>query len=147
MIDIQNIPDRVREAIAVRIVGQPVGKELYDRTQQTIKDYPEYFPWEAKYNSIPQKVHEAYGREKYPFRYHISKFGKDNKPFNKLYHVLKINIDAIPKKELTLQTLKELFSNMFLEQEKERERREQEKERAKELWDKYYQSYDLPYPE
>ena len=63
MIPEKDIPSEVYEAMCIGSLSI-VGMELYNRYQEIVKKYPEHFPWETKYNSIPSEVHEAYAIER-----------------------------------------------------------------------------------
>lgn len=63
------IPDEVMWAM---IIGFPhgnvrlVGVSTLEKIREIQKKYPEWFPWETLYDSIPQEVHDAYRNEAYP---------------------------------------------------------------------------------
>jgi len=59
----KDIPFEVIEAQCLLFLKNPVGMETYKRVEDTVKKYPEYFPWETKYNSINKSVHENYDKE------------------------------------------------------------------------------------
>jgi hypothetical protein len=69
------LPEEVAFVHSIRIIDPVfVGIENYEKIKSIIKKYPEHFPWETKYNSLPATVHEEYKRklgelvgEYYPF--------------------------------------------------------------------------------
>lgn len=62
------LQDTPNEVLWVLLSPKMVGSDTYEEIERIIAKYPEYFPWETKYNSIPKEVHEAYIKEKYPDR-------------------------------------------------------------------------------
>jgi len=60
----ENLPEDVAIVMAYLWTKTPVGSETYKRIEETVKKYPDYFPWETKYNSIDESVHRAYENEK-----------------------------------------------------------------------------------
>lgn len=60
----ENLPEDVAIVMAYLWTKTPCGSDMYKRIQETVKKYPEYFPWETKYNSIDDSVHRAYENEK-----------------------------------------------------------------------------------
>lgn len=64
--DTAKIPDDVLFAWGIKASCGGVGLETYQKLEDTIMRYPEYFPWERKHASIPKEVHNAYHAEKYP---------------------------------------------------------------------------------
>lgn len=64
------LPEEVKEYIAITIATNGMmGSKLYNRCMEIIENNPVYFPWETLYNSIPQKVHDAYRLEITPDLY------------------------------------------------------------------------------
>ena len=45
------MPHEVVEALVVGYVGQPVGREMYDRVKATMEKYPDFFKQYAKTHS------------------------------------------------------------------------------------------------
>lgn len=54
--------DELFEAMFIKSLSF-IGTKQYDRLQEIISKYPEEFPWETKYRSIPKETHEAFNRE------------------------------------------------------------------------------------
>lgn len=133
-----NIPSEVFVVFQLQKLGCPIGTETYNKCQEVIKKYPEHFPWEAKYNSIPQEVHDAYSKE--------------------LMDEFKSKFDSIPKGDGLMKSLVSEgaskprlknfgealrdMDNMFKEQHRQAEER---LKKSKQLWDKHYKKYNLKY--
>jgi hypothetical protein len=145
--DLKNLPPEVIEAmIATSGYGTfYCGLEQYNRINNTIKKYPTYFPWENKYNSIPQQVHDEYqaligklNEEIYP---------KEEKHINILpgegifsYSIRKQPIETDFSAEKFKEVLQEIFFNI------PEKRKKFEKGKAK-IWKKVYGKYKLEYNE
>lgn len=121
---------------------QMVGTDQYNKIRQIQKKYPEWFPWETKYDEIPEEVHEAYKREAYPYLYEAIDVGALTKDKN----------DSTPVKPwtdtydgLTLETLNQFMDEMYNRMEEQERKRKEEKAKAKKLWDKHYKKYGLEY--
>lgn len=56
----KDIPSEVLWVFALQYSCTPVGTSVFEECERIIAKYPEFFPWETKYNSIPQEVHDAY---------------------------------------------------------------------------------------
>lgn len=41
---LEDVPPEVLEVWAIEMSGQPVGKTMWDKCQEVIKKYPEWFP-------------------------------------------------------------------------------------------------------
>jgi len=130
-----NIPKEVVEAMGIRM-SRFVGKALMDRYQDIVARYPKWFPWETKYRSVPQEVHDAYWKEKYP-PLDFSKPGKG----------LWEQINKKPKKTKKTQSLTEMLEELSKIEEKRRKKEIARKKKDKKLWDKYYKPYKLEYRE
>ena len=130
--NLQNIPD---EVLWVLTLPRYVGSDTYKKAEEIIAKYPEYFPWETKYNSIPKEVHQAYIKEKYPDKDEpivctggISQMIKD---------------DSFVYKQLTSDEILQYFKDWdkLLESDLEIKRED------KKLWDKHYKKYNLEFRE
>lgn len=110
----------------------PVGRETYEECQKIIGQYPEWFPWEHKYKSIPKEVHDAYWNEKYP---------DWDKPldFSKKHDSEPLVIEYPPKDPL--KVMEDYFAAK--DRRLKEERLQEKKDKA--LWDKYYKKYKLEY--
>jgi hypothetical protein len=148
----QEIPSEVIYVSSLIQSGQPVGTKTYDFIQNTIKKYPQYFPWETKYASIPQEVHDAYRKEvggsdaetlEDMIKEFESKSGVIPSGSGMISQIM--NADFSEAKTTNLDFTKadlEAFINSILESDKEYAK---EKEREKEIWDKHYKKYGLKY--
>lgn len=133
------IPFEVLEAGLIMQFGSPVGLETYNRIQDVIKRYPEYFPWENLYNSIDSEVHSAFEEEKSVLYYSFWPRQKlDMKPGEGLIGYM--NRKTSERKDEPAKDLKTCLNEMFVEEPKKQ--REYEKQ-LKVLWNKHYKKYGL----
>lgn len=109
------------------------------KLQATIRKYPEYFPWEAKYREIPQEIHEAYYKEKHG-EWEIKWKAEGGKGIMEL-----IREAPTHEKEESSKTLSEMFQDIVNAQEESRKKREENRLKNKVLWDKHYSKYKLEY--
>ena len=144
----QEIPSEVFHVITIIQNGIPIGVKMYDLVLETIKKYPQYFPWETKYASIPQKVHDDYNKE-------IGNSDMDSlEQMIKEYDSTKENsitgkgilgeiLEAVNKEK----EKKEVFNiNMYVNSLiQEKEQYEREMKRREDIWDKHYKKYGLKY--
>lgn len=130
------MPLEVQEVIAYSYVKY-VGRETMERINTIIDKYPEWFPWEHKYKSIPKEVHDAYYKEKYP--------NPDFKPLVKgIYEQMK---EQPRETTFTINSLREIFNRLFDDDNEKALLRQYKKQQDKELWDKHYSKYNLEYRE
>lgn len=149
----KDIPKEVWEhIIMVNTSKGLMGSEWYNKCLAIEDKYPDWFPWEAKYKSIPDEVHDAYRREKNPdfflsFVEYQKKHGSSNKG---ILHAIReshersveraIQINKEPFKE---SSIADLFKKL-IEDKKENLRLQDEKDKKdKALWDKHYKKYGL----
>ena len=60
----QNVPSDVLMVHSLMLIQHiPVDAATYAKCKKIVDNNPLYFPWEAKYHSIPKEVHEAYNKE------------------------------------------------------------------------------------
>lgn len=142
-INLDNTPNDVIWVWLIQSSSQPVGSSTILEINKIIKEYPEYFPWEHKYNSIPNEVHEAFMRECYPEKYKPITFDEFDGINNGL-------MAQLPKVEyaynaLTSKDIKEFFDNMEKQNKEKIEAQKNETQRVKEIWDKYYSNYKLEF--
>jgi len=132
---LEDIPNEVFWAQIVINTSQGVGIDTYEEVEKIIAKYPEYFPWETKYNSIPKEVHIAYLDEKYPDR---------NKPIvcindgRGIYQ--QINENPFEYRQYTFKEIIEFLTDWD-------KNIVTKKEQAKKLWDKHYKKYNLEFRE
>ncbi len=142
------IPNEVWWAHSILHIGQPVGSFVYSELERITKQYPEHFPWETTYNSIPKEVHDAYKLEAFG---KVADYRKmplfDNEvPLGKgiEHEISEMEKGAIKMPyngECTQQDLIDFFDRLA-----ENEKREQEeKARMIKIWNKHYSKYKLPY--
>lgn len=140
----KEVPAQVLEVWSYGISKQPVGFDTYTRLKDIIKRHPKFLPWEHKYDSIPQFVHDAYKREAYS--YEMPK-PKDNGEFIGLIPTILAETEIVDRTTEKPTSFAEMFANMFKAEREERERKEREKLARKKLWDKHYAKYGLEYRE
>lgn len=136
MITKNDIPSEVWEAVCIAQLGV-VGMELFNRHQEIVKKYPEHFPWETKYNSIPNEVHKAFSTEINGGTFEEILARATSNPIHHIEH----NREYISKPI----NIREVFNNVLRFEEDRRERAEQREKENKKVWDKHYSKYNLPY--
>lgn len=128
------IPAEVQEVMVYNHLKY-VGRETMERVRTIIDKYPEWFPWEHKYKSIPQEVHDAYYEEKYPKR-------DLELPSKGIYEQMKQTPVSF-----TIDSLCELFDKLYDDNDEKALLRQYKRQKDKELWDKHYSKYNLEYKE
>lgn len=137
--NLHDIPLEVLEVGLYKSLNRPVDSETFKRLQATINKYPEYFPWEHKYNSIPKEVHDAYSKEEVELYYsHYPRSAGDLKEGEGL--VAYINRVQEENKNKPSKYLKEVIEEISAKENKY-------KKLKKQLWEKYYGKYKLKYNE
>jgi hypothetical protein len=131
------IPPEVREVFL-----QDMGRDFttirnLERRKAAVLKYPRWFPWETRYNSIPQEVHDAYLKE--------TGFGdvRDTVPTGEGLIYL-----AEKQGEYQLPTFEETKFNIlnWIKQKEEAETKARLEEiRRKAIWNKHYRKYNLTY--
>jgi hypothetical protein len=139
MID-NDIPYDVQLTKLIQYSNQPVSVDTYNKITDIIKKYPEYFPWETKYNNIPKEVHdrfhlEAYGKNEFS----LDNFNNDNN-LGSIYQSIKDN-ENIERKPFTKDDLLNCLKQL---EDSENKKRLREQEIIK-IWNKYYKKYKLIY--
>lgn len=137
--DYNNIPSEVMWVATIKYSGIRVSIETYNKMNDIIDKYPQYFQWEHKYNSIPSEVHEAFDRECYPQRYEPIVFDSNSE-----------GILAQMNKQQPINmgegfNLLELFEKYQENLNKEREAEIAKEKRVKAIWKKHYSKYKLKY--
>jgi len=142
-----NIPHEVAWVLCVQMGQIPLGIDSYEKAQEIIEKYPEHFPWEHKYKSIPKEVHDAFEAECYPER------GKSIESlFDDLEEGVRLREQVMNQTYVSVDPMKftkDDFVRMLDEMEAhERKRKEEERAeeiRVKKIWDKHYKRYNLKY--
>ncbi len=142
----EDIPQEVLEChIIMNYFDGLVGKKMYDKIQATIDKYPNYFPWEHKYKSIPKEVHIAYDKEVNGYSNGDVFVGDCSNLGGGLLELINNSKKIYEYKKPTDSSIVELFNQICeAQQSKENEIKKQQKE-AKEIWDKNYKKYGLEY--
>lgn len=149
----KNIPKDVQEYLAiVSATSGFVGSDMYKRCQEIIMNNPKFFPWEHKYESIPQEVHQSYRKEKgdisnerwlaYNNQLQDDSFQGIIPFLNSKPNVVKVDLS---KNAIDNFSLIDAMDEIFQMQEKERLREIEQDKIDKELWDKHYKKYGLEY--
>lgn len=120
------------------------GADTYNQCRQIVRDNPQWFPWEHKYASIPNEVHEAYRKE-------IELHNEENKvllPNNGNGLIPTILAEAekryYPPKDESFATM---FRKWWDDAAEQRRKEFEEKEKSKAIWNKHYSKYNLEYSE
>lgn len=137
MISPKDIPN---EVLWVLTLPRCVGSDTYRRVEEIIAKYPEYFPWETKYNSIPKEVHQAYIKEKYPDRDKPISCGEGLIAEMRKSEVKYYN-DYLGK------SFQELWDDLLNMEQQIRVKEAERYKKDKKLWDKHYKKYKLEFRE
>jgi hypothetical protein len=137
--NLENLPYEVIEVIAYQMAKRPVGLETYNKIKETIDKYPQYFPWEHLYNSIPSEVHARYNAEELSLYYSFypPSGGGMKQGEGIVAYASRLNEE---NKNKPTQSLEECIKDMFQASVKRKKQYEKEK---KKLWDKHYKKYNL----
>lgn len=133
---ILDAPSDVLEVWVLQSLNQPVGLSTYERMKATIKKYPEYFPWETLYNSIPDEVHNAYRKEVDPTWGEPIDWEK--------YRNVKES-PPIVLKPYEGGDIAKMFDELFEAENKRRDEELAERKRRMKIWKKHYSKYGLDY--
>lgn len=124
--------------------GIGVGRKFIERMQEIEEKYPEWFPWEQKYKSIPKEVHEAYRKEKLGFD--INNLGEwRDKELSKGWLTMLEEDAMIVEFNIEDKPIQTLLDEAWNEMEKVKLRVIDDEKKDKALWDKHYKKYKLPW--
>lgn len=134
--EINDIPNECWWVFCIQKSGQPIGMDMFNKCQDIIKRHPQHFPWETKYNSIPDSVHEGYRNEVnggvdlgiVPI------FKGDNSGVS-------VGSEKVTYKPLTSDDLRQFFK--YFEDADERDRKSLSE--RKRIWKKWYRKFGLSY--
>jgi hypothetical protein len=117
-----------------------IGSKLLEKANDIIDKYPEYFPWEHKFKSIPEEVHEAFIEECYPTR-------SNSIDWSKIDSIKKETprSEYISSKPINKIDIEKIFHKLKEQEERAKRERREERQRVKEIWDKHYKQYGLEY--
>lgn len=128
------MPEEVKWAIGTMICMPMMGANLYNKIKDIIERYPQYFPWEHKYSSIPEDVHKAYREE---LEVTLSLYLDREKPIysppkdnGDFYEYMQACIDFIH--QCGIRNIDERIAANKIE---------------KEIWDKHYSKFGLEFRE
>lgn len=149
MSTIKNIPDEVSWYISVvGGSGGLLGTETYNKCKAIEEKYPDWFPWEAKYRSIPKEVHDAYFKERNPdWGKPIDFKGKEG-GFDGLIPQLKkgnYQFLDLSSEELEKFSVADSIVECFEVIEKNRKAKLKRNKMDEALWDKHYKKHGLKY--
>lgn len=126
---------------------QMIGMSTLEKIKEIRKKYPDWFPWETKYDSIPKEVHEAYEKEAHP----------DKNIFDASLEINTKGIDSPPWRDeqiehtpLTIKDIEDVvkaLDDAYKEDWKRREKDRMELKRIRKIWNKHYGKYGLKYRE
>lgn len=141
----KEIPYDVFQVQIMEHYGALVGEETYEWAMEVIKNNPKYFPWWAKYNSIPQEVHDAYRAEAFP----PITWESWSQNANKGDGIMEVIRRAEAKPEIIPEekpkSLTELIDFVYEMEEHQKMKEELARKEKKALWDKHYKKYGLEY--
>ncbi len=136
---VKNIPQEVLIVWAMQRGTKYVGADMYRQIQDTIEKYPEYFPWEHTYSSIPQEVHNKFEEESDDLQLSFyPRKESDIKPGEGIYSWLKRQEPVVLKQV----DIEEALDYLFVTAPKIEKQYEIEKIK---LWNKHYKKYNLKY--
>jgi hypothetical protein len=142
----QDIPQEVWWVWAIQWSRKAVGLQTLEDVKHVIRKYPQHFPWETKYNSIPQEVHDAYYKEKHPWvEDDIWSRPDDESYIGLIPTLMKMNEIIKEQPPEPEKSISEMFADLFKMEEDKRRRQKEEDENNKALWDKHYKPYGLEY--
>lgn len=144
------IPDEVEyilymEALPDRYGPWYVSVKEYERILTVKRKYPEHFPWQAKYDSIPDSVHKAYNEDRWETS-GLNSLNKDLQDGNKkgggiFESMTTVGADK-PEGPTDFRKYFQDYYDMVTQREQEAEDRRKKDEA---LWDKHYKKYGLKY--
>ncbi len=139
----KEIPSEVMWAGMIIYYNQPVGTTVYEKIKEIISKYPEHFPWETKYNNIPEDVHSAYKLEAHGKLIDYLKMPLFNETQSGEGVESQINKIQNPTcyKEATKQDFIDFMDLLTKKEEDERN----EDIRIRKIWNKHYKKYNLEY--
>lgn len=150
MFNSQDIPHEVYSVHAIMYYGGPVGKSVYDQCLHVVNKYPEHFPWEHLYHSIPKEVHKAYELEAYgpkksfEEQFEEFKIGADHRPSGGIKEL----IEKAPKYTYQYDpnfNIGEAFEKMYAQKQEEDRKKFEEQQRLRTIWNKHYSKYKLTF--
>lgn len=142
-INLDDMPIEVLWVFNVKLMGV-CGSSTLDEVNRIIEIYPEWFPWETKYNSIPEEVHRMYRDELDPGWDKPIEFKKRSKVGEGLYAMV-VRSNTV-QRQSKISDIISAFTDL---QKSCNERIIEEGKKFKrevEIWNKYYSKYELPHP-
>jgi hypothetical protein len=145
--DLSDVPADVIWVWSVEAMCTHVGSAMYQKMNNIVKANPMYFPWEHKYDSIPDEVHKAFNDEAYSDTFQWIEAGKDIEPgvglMQQLVNESNKVVPYVPiQGEVEYEKVWTEFIQREIDRRKQREEREAELER---IWNKHYRKYKLKY--
>lgn len=145
--NLSDVPADVVWVWSVEAMYTHVGSAMYQKMNDIVAANPMYFPWEHKYESIPDEVHKAFNDEAYPDTFQWIESGKDIEPgVGLMQQLINESSKVVPmpavKNDAHAEQLWTEFFQREIDRRKQREEREAELER---IWNKHYRKYKLEY--
>lgn len=137
-IKFDDLPKDVVEVKALQISKCAIGSTLYKKAMDTIEKYPQYFPWEHNYKSIPKEVHDAFLKEAYPEKFMKPKYVEFNGVLSKTEKIKTATFDSG-------RNLYDILKDIKVTIEKNRIEEIKNDNRIKSIWNKHYKKYGLSY--
>lgn len=135
------MPAEVQEVMAYSIIGH-VGSSTMDRIQDIINRYPEWFPWEHKWKSIPENVHRAYLKESSET---ADRHGKKVKKEREKLKQKDADRNSGLENGFTLKHIENLFTTMWEQDDLTRKQKNRWRNIDRKIWNKHYKQYNLEY--
>lgn len=140
----EDMPDEVW--VVLNWPYELVDIDTYNKIEAIKIKYPEYFPWEVKYRSIPQSVHDAYSEELHPGGVFASFMDASKDQTSNHNGIIGLINDAPSgtydsSKPFTIADFNKLADQFNNKRDQEIKQLRTDKA----LWDKYYKPFNLPY--
>jgi hypothetical protein len=138
---LEDIPNEVLWVLSIKWSKQPAGMTIYNKIQEVVDKYPQYFEWEHQYKAIPQNVHDAFLKECYPERFEPIKWDESiNKGEGLMAQISKQEPVKFPS---TQKELVEILNNFEKGMNESEQRRIDYEKKVRKIWDKHYRKFGL----
>jgi len=155
MIDdfLKDVPNEDRNKLMMALVvmgaGCPVGRKLYDITNEMVDKYPDFFPQETAWRKVPCEVHEAYQKEYDalfpPEPLPLLPDGTEPMGWKEVEvavrHQAELRAKAREIEPLTKESYQKSLDGFLARIEQD----QQDEVRKRNLWDKHYKKYKVDY--
>lgn len=123
-----------------------IGRSTLEKCIETIRKYPDHFPWEHQYTKIPNEVHEEFKDEMNPDRHKPVDWDWNNDPPRKSV-MEQIKEKSYTYREVTYESVIKMLDDVITRENNERIAEQQQIAREKTIWNKHYKKYNLKYRE